>query len=81
MNVQQQRKAERHHSHKAASVTSVSTDPVTPLPSLENRPVIDQQLVHCLLEFAGKSPILATLSDENINSLIQALIVNIPSFQ
>lgn len=81
MNVQQQRKVEEYHSQKAASVTSVSTHPVTPLPSLENRPLIDQQLVQYLLEFAGESPILAALSDESINSLIQALIVSIASFQ
>lgn len=81
MNVQQQRKVEGHHSHKAASVTSVSTHSVTPPPILENRPLIDQQLVQYLLEFAGESPILAALSDESINSLIQALIVSIASFQ
>lgn len=79
MNVQQQRKVERHCSHKAASVTSISTHPVTPLPGLESRPLVDQQLVQYLLEFAGKSPILAALSGENINSLIQALIVSIDS--
>lgn len=78
MNFQQQRRAERHCSHKAASIRSVSTHPpATPLPELESRPLIDQQLVQYLLEFAGKSPILAGLSGENITSLIQALIVGV----
>lgn len=77
MNFQQQRRADRRCSHKAASIRSVSTHPATPLPELESRPLIDQQLVQYLLEFAGKSPILAGLSGDNINSLIQALIVGV----
>lgn len=80
MNVQQQRRAERHYSHKAASIRSVSTHPATPLPELESRPLIDQQLVQYLLEFAGDDSILAGLSGENINNLIQALIVSIGCF-
>ncbi|KAH0608388.1 uncharacterized protein H6S33_001522 [Morchella sextelata] len=56
---------------KATSTTHLSTSPVLPL---EDRPLIDQQLVQHLLEFSGNSAVLSTFNGGGINTLIEALI-------
>ncbi|KAH8150432.1 uncharacterized protein LAJ45_05644 [Morchella importuna] len=56
---------------KATNATHLSTSPLLPL---EDRPLIDQQLVQHLLEFSGNSAVLSTFNGGGINTLIEALI-------